>query len=190
MTSTVGAAAGVAIHLLLGGLAAAATGASPDCGDGRWQAFNCLVIGAFKDSPQTRVRLVELVDGNKPIRLQLFVLREGQPDEALPPYYGNIVWSGCMIPVDDKGDRIKMPAVAVDNARSGRSDLFVVAQCTTGIGPSGAVPFPVGAIYRSAAWGGFTTDSETDGKFTMFLRNKCRQLSGCDVMQLAREFTE
>jgi hypothetical protein len=102
MRSTVGAAAGVAIHLLLGGLAASATGAPPDCGDGRWQAFNCLVIGAFKDGPQTRVRLVELVDGNKPIRLQLFVLREGQPDEALPPFYGNIVWSGCMIPSTTK----------------------------------------------------------------------------------------
>ena len=133
--------------------------------------------------------MVEIVDGNKPTRLQFFVRREGQPDEALPPFYGNIAWSGCMIPVDDKGDRIKMPAIAVDNARSGRSDLFVAGQCTTGIGPSGRCLFRC-AIYRLAAWGGFTTHSETAGKFTMFFWNKCRQLSGCDVTQLAREFAE
>jgi hypothetical protein len=134
--------------------------------------------------------LAELVDGNKPIQARLFVPREGQPDEALPPFYGNIVWSGCMIPVEQQrrshqDARRRRRQCAIGSQRSLRRgtvhDRYWPVRC-------GA--FPVGAIHHLAAWGGFTTDSETDGKFTVFFWNKCRQLSGCDVTHLAREFTQ
>jgi hypothetical protein len=190
MTSTVGAAAGVAIHLLLGWSRRLRHGRI--AGLWRRQVASLQLPGnrrlqrqSANPGPLGGTRRRKQADQAPALRSARGPARRGAA-----AVLGNIVWSGWMIPVDDKGDRIKMPAVALDNARSGRSDLFVVGQCTTGIGRSGRCLFPWAP---SAAW----PPGEASPRIPRQAGNSlCSSGTNagnwldCDVTQLAREFTE
>jgi hypothetical protein len=76
---------------------------------------------------------------------------------------------------------------AGDFSGNGREDLAVVGECMTGIGPTGAEPFYVGAVYAADRNGALLANDAASERLTELLQSRCgRALDGCDTATLAR----
>ena len=65
-----------------------------------------------------------------------------------------------------------------------RDDIALAAECMTGIGPTGAMPFLAGAIWFADAAGGYTTNATVNARFTELLAQRCTDAE-CDVAVIA-----
>jgi hypothetical protein len=140
----------------------------------------CAVSGLFATAPDVHVTLAT---GALADTLTLAVARGGE-SLRLPTFYGSRLWGSCA-PAADARDLPRLDRLAAaDVDGDGREDLVVVAECMTGIGPTGATPFPAGAVYLDDGRGAFRSDERVDSVLTE-LAAACE--SACDVRALARE---
>ena len=159
------------------------------CVDGEGAARRCTVDGLFADQPDLRLTLA--TGAGVPDTLVVAVARAGAAPVRLPTFYGSRLWGQCA-PAADERDRPRadrLAAVDVDGDR--RADLVVLAQCMTGIGPTGAQPFPAGAVYLADGAGGWRSAEPVDSAFTDLAQAECGEAAGgeaaCDLPALARE---
>lgn len=133
--------------------------------------------------PETDLAIVEAPDG-RPSVLRLFLERDGARVLALPAFYGSDNWGWCELSRDAAGAVRADRLVVADFNRDDRDDLALAAECMTGVGPTGARPFPVGTIWIADAAGGFTTSEAINANFTDLLGGRCTD-DACDVAAIA-----
>jgi hypothetical protein len=146
------------------------------------------VSGLFADAPATRLTLA--TGEGVPDTLVVALARPGRPPLRLPTFYGSRLWGQCG-PATDERDVPRLDRLAADDVDGdGRRDLVVVAACMTGIGPTGARPFPAGAVYLADARGGYEAAEPVDSALTDLAQAACTDSAGaalpCDVRALAR----
>jgi hypothetical protein len=143
----------------------------------------CTVRGLFAGAPDAR--LVLATSGEVPDTLRITLERPGRPPLALPTFYGSRLWGQCgPAGDDDYVPRLDRLAVA-DVDGDGRDDLVVLGECMTGIGPTGAHPFPAGAVYLDDGRGAYRSVEPVDSALTDLAVASCP--ARCDVRALARE---
>ena len=156
---------------------------------GEGVARTCAVVGLFDDAPGARLTLATGED--VPDTLVVAVQHAGREPVRLPTFYGSRLWGQCAPTTDDRDlPRLDRLAVA-DVDDDGRRDVVVLAQCMTGMGRTGATPFPAGAVYLGDARGGYRAEEPVDSAFTELAAPACGDGEGgarpCDVRALARE---
>jgi hypothetical protein len=156
---------------------------------GEGVARTCAVVGLFDDAPDARLTLA--TGENVPDTLVVTLQRAGREPVRLPTFYGSRLWGQCAPTTDDR-DLPRLDRLAVtDVDGDGHRDVVVLAQCMTGMGRTGATPFPAGAVYLGDARGGYRAEEPVDSAFTDLANPACSDGEGgarpCDVRALARE---
>ncbi|MDF1504002.1 hypothetical protein [Roseisolibacter sp. H3M3-2] len=161
--------------------------------DGGGMARTCEVSGLFAGAAAPRLRLA--TGDAVPDTLRLSLVRADGSVVPLPVFYGSTVWGMCGPTVDARDLPRRDRLAAADVNGDGADDLVVVAECMTGMGATGAHPFPAGAVYLGDGRGGWRSVAAVDSTLTDLAQAACGGADGRpggggvagDVRALARD---
>ena len=179
----------VAAALIIGSTAQLHVADSPgppqlECAAPEASRLVCRARHPFKRLGAVGLELVEATTATG-VEIRLVILRSEGERVPLPRFYGNARWASCEL-VRDDADGVRADYVAIGDFNGDQhEDVAVLAECVTGIGPTGARPFLAGAVYFGDGAGGFTTADATNRALTRLASRSCRG-GRCDVVALAR----